>query len=189
MNGFRMNLTYPHAFTKSNLQGTVFLLALLVPMVVWSVCSGSLRWHPSGCPYSTLDFRAFYWLRTLKLAVTEPCLHYEVPMFRGWQTFSVKGHWVNILGFAGHIQSLLYIFLLFSCSSCSGDDGWYSSFPSLSPSSSSFSSFWNYKHHSYLRAVKMNTGRIWPIGHKLPTSDLTTFSFWPWASSSSLHQF
>lgn len=51
------------------------------------------------------------------------------------------------------------------------------SLPSLSPSFSSslFSFFWNCKHHSDLRAIKMNTGRIWPIGHNLPTSDLQPF--------------
>lgn len=80
------------------------------------------------------------------------------------------------------MQSLLYIFLLFSCSSCSAcsGDGWYSSFPfslpSLSPSSSSsLFFFWNCKHHSYLRATKMNTGRICPLGHNLPTSDIQSF--------------
>lgn len=40
----------------------------------------------------------------------------------GQQTFSLKGQLISILGFAGHIQSLLHIFL-FSCSYCSCDGG------------------------------------------------------------------
>ena len=72
---------------------------------------------------------------------------------RGQQTFSVKGQIVKISGFAGHIQSLLCIFLLFSCScpscSCDGVCGvgtWCSSSSSLLSSSSSSVSFLLHLH-------------------------------------------
>lgn len=88
--------------------------------LLWSLC-----WYPPGWIYFCLDFWGMYQIQMLKSSGAVTCLCYDAPVLcsRGQQTFSLKGQLISILGFAGHIQSLLHIFLLFSCSYCSCDGG------------------------------------------------------------------